>query len=113
MSNEVNITEIAYGTIDPGVPPLEFYYWTSGENEYNQVRVKARFFTVEPDPWLPLGDIGVVEFEPSQMNLELTRTWATVWVGADGSHSFQRNAAIQNIGDFTSAYHILLAETDN
>lgn len=108
MSNEVNIVETFYGTIDPGVP-LEFYDWTG---EYDQVRVKARFFTVAPDPELPFGP-GTIEFFPNKLDLEITRTWETVWVDGSGNKTFQRNTTIQNVGESTAAYHLLRAETDN
>lgn len=109
MSNEVNIVETAYGTLDPGFW-VEIYDWSGN---YDATRVKARFFTVEPDPWIPLGDGILIEFQPDKLDLEITRTWATVWVGADGSQTFQRNARIENIGTSTAAYHLLRAETDN
>jgi hypothetical protein len=108
MSNELNITETFYGTIDPGVA-LEFFDWSGN---YDDVRKKARFFTVAPDPWLPLGGFDF-EVAPIQLNLELTATWCTVWVDADGNATFQRNARIANIGDATAAFHLLRAETDN
>src|SRR2546425_2933066 len=81
MSNEVNIVETAYGTLDPGLW-VEVYDWSGN---YNATRVKARFFTVAPDPWIPIGGGVLVEFQPNKLDLEITRTWATVWVGSDGS----------------------------
>jgi hypothetical protein len=119
VSNQVNIFEMAYGTLDPGVPPIEIYNWTTDEADYNRARVKARFFSVIPDPWIPIpGAPGVsVEVLPSKLDLEITRTWVTVWASDDGSptgaHSFQRNVQITNVGDETTAYHLLRAETDN
>lgn len=108
MSNEVNIVETAYGTLDPGLW-VEIYDWSGS---YDATRVKARFFTVAPDPLIPIGG-GLVEFLPDKLDLEITRSWETVWVGADGSHTFQRNARIENIGISIAAYHLLRAETDN
>jgi hypothetical protein len=108
MSNEVNIVETFYGTIDPGVL-IEFYDWSGN---YDDVRKKARFFTVEPDPALPF-DGGTIEVYPNKLDLELTRSWVTVWVDANDSKTFQRNASVTNIGEATAAYHLLRAETDN
>jgi hypothetical protein len=116
MSNEVNIVEIAYGTLDPGMPPIEIYNWTADEADYNRAKVKARFFSVIPDPWIPIAG-GSFEVLPSKLDLEITRTWITVWAWDDGSefgaHSFQRNIQIANVGEETAAYHLLRAETDN
>jgi hypothetical protein len=108
MFNEVNITEIFYGAIDPG-QVLQFFYWNTN---YDQIRVKARFFSVSPDPLLPF-DGGTIEFEPDQLDLEITRDWVTVWVDINGNKTFQRNAEVTNIGGSTAAYHLLMAETDN
>jgi len=111
VSNEVNIVEMAYGTLDPGLS-VEIYNWTVDEEDYNRARVKARFFSVVPDPFL-----GQFELIPNKLDFEITRTWVTVWVWEDGSgndaHSFQRNVRISNVGDSTGAYHLLRAETDN
>ena len=109
MSNEVSIVETFYGTIDPGVP-LEFYDWSGN---YDDTRKKARFFTVAPDPWIPFGDGGLIEILPNEIDLELTNSWATVWVDDNGNATFQRNARVVNIGESTAAYHLLRAETDN
>jgi len=109
MSNELNIVETAYGTLDPG-QAVEIYDWSGG---YDENRVKARFFTIAPDPWIPLGGGVKVEGLSEHVDLEVTRTWATVWVAADGSPTFQRNARIENTGPYTCAYHLLRAETDN
>ena len=108
MSNELNIVETFYGTIDPGVV-LEFYDWSG---DYDETRKKARFFTIEPDPEISF-DGGTLEFFPNKLDLELTRTWATVWGDDNGNATFQRNATITNIGESTAAYHLLRAETDN
>ena len=109
MSNEVNVVETFYGTIDPGVA-LEFYDWSG---KYEDTRKRARFFTVEPDPEIPLGGGGVAEVLPTRLDLELTRTWVTVWVDENDKRTLQRNAAVTNIGGGTAAYHLLRAETDN
>lgn len=107
MSNEVNIVEIAYGTLDPGMS-IDIYNWTVDEADYNRARVKARFFSVIP---------GTFWVRPYKVDLEITRTWVTVWAADDGSptgaHSFQRNVQITNVGDTLAAYHLLRAETDN
>jgi hypothetical protein len=108
MSHQVNVTETFYGTIDPGVT-LEFYDWSGS---YNDVRKRARFFTVAPDPMIPLGGGITGEFSPIELNLELTGSWSTVWVDDQGIATFQRNARIANIGFATAAYHLLRAETD-
>jgi hypothetical protein len=116
VSNEVNIVEIAYGTLDPGMPPIEIYDYTVGEADYNRARVKARFFSLIPDPWIPIPG-GSLEVLPSKLEMEITRVWVTVWAADDGSpygaHSFQRNVRFANVGDYTAAYHLLRAETDN
>lgn len=109
MSHEVNISETFYGTIDPGVT-LEFYDW---EGDYDNVRKKARFFTVAPDPLIPIGGGWELEIYPTALDLEITSVWNTVWVDADGNPTFQRNARVGNIGTATAAYHLLRAETDN
>jgi hypothetical protein len=109
MSNELNLREVANGTIDPGV--TLFNYFILGD--YASEHKKHRFFTIGPDPSLPF-DGGTVTFGPSVVNLEITRTWSTVWVSPDASTlTFQNNIEWTNIGDTPSAYHILLAETDN
>jgi hypothetical protein len=108
MSHEVNIVETAYGTLDPGVW-VEIYDYSGS---YDKIKVKARFFTVAPDPWLPFAG-GLLEWAPNQLDLEITRVWETVWVAADGTPTFQRNAHIANVGSNTSAYRLLRAETDN
>jgi hypothetical protein len=105
MSNEVNIVETFRGTIDPGWS-WQFYDWSG---DYNVTRIKARFFTVEPDPDQPLG----TGDRPQHLDLEITRVWETVWVGTDGRYAFQRNVEMANIGTMTAGYHILRAETDN
>ena len=108
MSNEVNIVETFYGTMDPGVV-LEFY---DPSGKYEDVRHKACFFSVEPDPVLP-GNGFSYEWVPNKLDLEVTRTWTTVWVDANDNRVFQRNATVANIGQSTAAYHLLRAETDN
>ena len=105
MSNEVNIKETFWGTIDPGWS-LPFYDWSG---DYYVTRVKARFFTVEPDPDPPLG----TGRRPQHLDLEITRVWETVWEGTDGKYAFQRNVEMANIGTMRAGYHILRAETDN
>jgi hypothetical protein len=114
MSNKIDIVETFYGTIDPGVG-LEFYDWTG---EYDKIRVKARFFTVAPDPEIPPEGATTeggptIEFYPTKLDLEITSAWNTVWVDENANATFQRNAAIRNIGEATAAYHLLRAETDN
>ena len=109
MSNEVNIVEIAYGTLEPGWW-VEIYDWSGN---YDATRVKARFFTVAPDPLIPIAPGIMWESTPTKLDLEITKTWATVWVDAKGDQTFQRNARIENIGTDTAAYHLLRAETDN
>ncbi|MBV8614100.1 MAG: hypothetical protein JOY66_10065 [Acetobacteraceae bacterium] len=108
MSNEVNITETFFGTMDPG-EVLQLFDWSGN---YDQIRAKARFFSVSPDPLIPF-DGGTIEFEPNQLNLEITRVWNTVWVDVNGNATFQRNVEITNIGGSTAAFHLLRAETDN
>ena len=105
MSNEVNIVETFRGTVDPGWS-WQFYDWSGN---YYATRVKARFFTVEPDPDPPFGT-GV---RPQKIDLEITRVWETVREETDGSYSFQRNAEMANIGTMRAGYRILRAETDN
>jgi hypothetical protein len=63
MSNEVSIAETVYGIIDPGVA-LEFYDWSGS---YDANRVKARFFSVAPDPLLPFGGLPV-EVAPNKLD---------------------------------------------
>lgn len=113
MSNEVNIVETAYGVIDPGYS-LEIYDWSG---DFEETRKKARFFTVVPDTEIPIGDGIYEEYAPefgdALVNLEIIRTWTTVWVHPDHTHTFQRNVAIKNIGPATTAFHLLRAETDN
>jgi hypothetical protein len=117
MSNEVNVREIAYGTLDPQVE-IEIYFW-GDYNSYNTQRKRARFFSVSPDPEIPFPGGGTYEWEPSVHNLQITRVWNTVWASFDQNegkrkHVFQSNVAIKNIGDeFISAYHLIQAETDN
>jgi hypothetical protein len=108
MSNGLDITEVSVGIIQPG-EILTIFYWAG---EYNKVRKKARFFTVVPDPFVDIGT-GVVFVEPSQTDMELTRSWATVWLDENGNPTFQRNATFTNSSDQTATYHLLLAETDN
>jgi hypothetical protein len=106
MSNEVNITEVAKGLLDPGLL-LEFYYWK------NVSPSRARFFTVVPDAWIPLGNAGEVLFEPNKIDLEIVRAWSTLWVSTDGKLTYQWNVAIKNVGDSTAVFRLLMAETDN
>jgi len=112
MSNEVNISEIGFGTLDPGVG-LEIYNWTSSEAEYNERRRKVRFFTIAPDPLIPIGDVGTIEFVPGVSEMEITRIWSTVWTGVNDDHAYQWNVAVRNVGQQTTAWHLLQAETDN
>lgn len=95
-------------TIDPGVT-IEFHDWNGN---YDDVRKKARFFTVEPDPEIPF-DGGTIEFLPNKLDLELTRSWVTVWVDSNDNRTLQRNVSVTNIGEATAAYRLLRAETDN
>jgi hypothetical protein len=110
MSNEVNVSEIAYGTLDSGVE-LEIYHWGSS-GSYDAQRKRGRFFSISPDPAIPF-DGGTIEFVPNKVDLQITRVWNTVWTGDDESHVFQSNIAVGNIGGSTSAYHLIQAETDN
>lgn len=111
MSNELNVTELASGVLDPGFE-VEMYFW--GDNKsFNRKRHKARFFSVTPDPVIPWEGVGTIEFWPSVLNFEITRAWNTVWVSATGDRVFQTNVAIKNLGPNTGAFHLIQAETDN
>jgi hypothetical protein len=113
VSNEVNISELVYGTLDPGL----WVEWYLGRPYYDQARRKVAFFTIVPDPAIPFGDGVTIEIAPGHVDMEITRTWNTVWssLKPDNSidHAFQRNVRIANPADQTSAYHLLVAETDN
>jgi hypothetical protein len=78
MFNEVNITEIFYGAIDPG-QVLQFFYWNTN---YDQIRVKASLFSVLPDPLLPF-DGGTIEFEPDQLARKIHEGWRARVQAAD------------------------------
>ncbi len=105
MSNEVNISEVAFATADLGVE------WTI--NHWGIQPQKARFFTVVPDPRIPF-DGGTILIEPSgPYNIEITRVWSTVWVSDNGAITYQWNTVVTNVGSWTSAFHLLMAETDN
>jgi hypothetical protein len=111
MSNEVNVTEIFYGVLDPGLE-IELYFW-GDNNSYNKRRHKARFFSISPDPEIPLKSGGTLELTPDVLNFEITRVWNTVWVSPEDDRVFQSNLSIKNLGTSTAAYHIIQAETDN
>lgn len=109
MSNELNVTDVFHGTIDPGVE-LDFYDW---EGSYNSARKRAWFSTVAPDPWIDIPGFGELEIYPNQFDLQVTATWSTVWIDENGKTTYQRNTRMANIGGSTATYHILRAETDN
>ena len=114
MSNELNVQETFYGTLDPGVE-IELYRW---DTDYDTHRKRASCFSVAPDPAIPLGGGYTAEFAPGKVDLQITRVWNTVWTapavpGQNLQHTFQWNVALKNIGDQTAAYHLLQAETDN
>jgi len=115
MSHEVNLSQIGYGTADPGVS-WDIESWTTSENGYNTERKRSSFFTVIPDPMIPLGNFGTIEWEGiSQM--EITRVWNLVRTTIDANghdhHVFQCNATVLNSGDQTTAFELLQAETNN
>jgi hypothetical protein len=111
MSNEVNVTEILFGVLDPQVE-VELYVW-GDNNSYDKQRRRARFFSISPDPLIPLPGIGTIEMVPGQVDFQITRVWNTVWTAEDDSHIFQSNIAFANVGNSTSAFHLIQAETDN
>jgi hypothetical protein len=112
MSNEVNISQLAYGTLDPGF----WVEWYVPRPNYDAARKKVAFFTIVPDPVIGGTDIAPVG-SSINMDLEITRTWNTVWETGfpDGSieHVFQRNVRINNTAGEPTAYELLVAETDN
>ena len=111
MSNEVNISQLAYGTLDPGL----WVEWYLHRPNYDAAKHKAAFFTVVPDP--AVGGIELIFVgETIVRDLEITRTWNTVRsIGlANGiEHQFQRNVRIFNPAGESTAYELLVAETDN
>jgi hypothetical protein len=112
MSQELNLAEIGYGSLDPGWS-VEIYTWTTSEQSYDTHRRRARFFTAVPDSQIPLGDIGTIEFYPNVVEVEITRTWNMVRVDENGGHVLQWNVAMLNPGGSTTGYHLLEAESDN
>jgi hypothetical protein len=111
MSNEVNITQVAYGTMDPGVS-IEWYL---PRPDYDEARRKVAAFTVVPDPVIGGIEIAVLG-ETTHIDLDITRVWNTVWsTGTERGidHVFQRNARVSNTAGVSAAYELLLAETDN
>ncbi|AQV95060.1 hypothetical protein BJN34_14355 [Cupriavidus necator] len=113
MSNEVNISQIASGTLDPG-HGWEFYV---PRPDYQAQIGKVAFFTAVPDASFDI----VLEGYPEHRDIEITRTWNTVWssLTAQGvaqgyiDHVFQRNVTVENLGPITTAFYVLVAETDN
>ena len=80
MSNEVNMSTPFNFVIQPGATWDLYSPGHSGN--------KARFFTVNPDPD-PYG----IEFEPNQMDLEITRVWSTLWVSDTGARTTNGTSA--------------------
>lgn len=115
MSHQVNLSQIGYGTIDPGLT-VEVFSWTTSESAYNTERKRASYFTAIPDPWIPLGGAGSVEFE-GICQVEIPRVWNLVRTSIDNAgkdhHVFQCNAAVLNSGSQTTAFELLQAETNN
>jgi hypothetical protein len=105
VSNEVNIAEVARGILDPG-DQIELYHWNINSN-------KLRFFTVVPDAWIPIGDVGKILVEPDKIDFEITRVWSTLWVSREGRLTYQWNVTVRNVGGSTAAFRLLMAETDN
>jgi hypothetical protein len=106
MSNEINLVQVATGTLDPG-------WWCelydhSGAG-YEETRVKGRFWTIVPEPDWPIG----TGFVPQKIDLQITKVWDTVWVGVDRTKTYQRNVGFTNIGTMTAGWRALRAETDN
>ena len=79
MSQELNLDELGYGSLDPGWT-VEIYRWTTSEQSYSEHRRRARFFTAIPDSVIPLGDFGTIEFFPNVVQVEITRQWNMVRV---------------------------------
>ena len=102
MSNEVNISEVAFGFADRGVE------WEI--NQWNVQPQKARFFTVVASPAIIL-----VGFPGGPWDMEITRVWSTVWQSDTGALTHQWNVRVKNVGhlDDTVYYQLLMAETDN
>jgi hypothetical protein len=100
MSNEVNMSTPFNFVIQPGATWDLYSPGHSGN--------KARFFTVNPDPD-PYG----IEFEPNQMDLEITRVWSTLWVSDTGALNYQWNVRVTNPGGSTAGCRLVVAETDN
>jgi hypothetical protein len=109
MSNELNVTDIFQGTIDPGVE-LEFYDW---HGDYDTHSKRAWFCTVAPDPWIEIPGFGDLGIFPNKLDLQVTATWSTVWADIDANLTYQRNTRVVNIGGSTATYHVIRAETDN
>jgi hypothetical protein len=111
VSNEVNITELASGFIDPQVA---FDLYIPRPNFQASLN-KVAFFTVIPQAAIEIIFNGQVS--PDRAELELGRIWNTVWYGVkpDGSadNVFQRNVEIINRSNDTVFYRLLVAETDN
>jgi hypothetical protein len=111
MSNEVNISQLAYGTLDPGW----WVEWYVPRPNYDAAKQKVAFFTIVPDP--VIGGIEIIGVgETVNRDLEITRSWNTVWSTGTSKgidHVFQRNVRITNPGSLTAAYELLVAETDN
>jgi hypothetical protein len=109
MSNEVNIAELASGTLAAGTS----VEWYLPRPNYDASKAKVAFFTIVPNPATPAGEL------TGNVDMEITRTWNTVWsnVHSGGTdHAFQRNVRLTNPaapGGHASSYHLLVAETDN
>jgi hypothetical protein len=82
---------------------------------YDAAKNKVAFFTIVPDPFI--GGIEIIGVgQTVNRDLEITRTWNTVWStgttqGID--HVFQRNVRITNPGGESTVFELLVAETDN
>jgi hypothetical protein len=115
MSSQVNVSQIGYGTIDPGFE-VDVFSWTTTESSYNKERKRASFFTAIPDPLIPVGNAGTVEFDGISQ-VEITRVWNMVRTTIDANfkdhHVFQCNATVLNSGQQTCAFELLQAETNN
>lgn len=112
MSNGVDVQEIAYGGLDVDVP-IELYFWTTREGDYDIARQRARFFTMVPDPKFTHGNGGSYQDWPVKIDMEIARVWSTVWEAQDRSHSLQYDLAIVNYGEGQADYRIPMGETDN
>lgn len=112
MSNELNVSTAAFGTIDPGV--IITFYLPGTRQSYDTDRKRARFFSISADP-----ELFRLELGGQHVDLEILRTWNTVWDGTEFNqnggfdHVFQSNVEFQNIGSYSTGFELLKAETDN